>query len=329
MMGEVLSQSEIDELLKALNTGELDVAEIQTTTQEKHVKKYDFARPSKIGKEQLRTLEIIFENYARIISTYLSGYLRTPTQVEVINAEQITYYEFSNSLSNPVILSIVDFSPLKGSIVLELSPQIGYSIIDRILGGKGSLIEKIRDFSEIEKILIERIIIQLVALMREPWENVIDIRPKLEKIETNSQFAQIISPNEMIALVTLNLKIGDVEGMMNLCIPHLVIEPIMDRLNTKYWFTTVEQEDQTAYRRYLERRLEIAKIPLKAVLGRTYITVNEFVGLQVGDVIKLDSYTNSDLDIMVGNLLKFHGKPGVYKSKSAIQVTSVERKEED
>lgn len=327
-MGEVLSQSEIDELLKALNTGEIDVTEIQESKQEKHIKKYDFARPSKFAKEQLRTLEIIFDNYSRIISTYLSGYLRTPTQVDVINAEAVTYYEFSNSLSNPVILSIVDFSPLKGSIVIDLSPNLGYSIIDRILGGRGSMIDKIREFTEIERILLERIVTQLIALLKEPWENVVDLNPKLEKIETNSQFAQIISPNEMIALVTLNIKLGEVEGMMNICIPHLVLEPVLERLNTKYWFAVVEQEDKSAYRKFLEKRLEIAKIPIRAVLGKTHITVEEFIHLQVGDVIKLDSYINSDLEIYAGNLLKFYGKPGIHRKQNAVQITAVERREE-
>lgn len=327
-MGEVLSQSEIDELLKALNTGEIDVTEIQESKQEKHIKKYDFARPSKFAKEQLRTLEIIFDNYSRIISTYLSGYLRTPTQVDVINAEAVTYYEFNNSLSNPVILSIVDFSPLKGSIVIDLSPNLGYSIIDRILGGRGSMIDKIREFTEIERILLERIVTQLIALLKEPWENVVDLNPKLEKIETNSQFAQIISPNEMIALVTLNIKLGEVEGMMNICIPHLVLEPVLERLNTKYWFAVVEQEDKSAYRKFLEKRLEIAKIPIRAVLGKTHITVEEFIHLQVGDVIKLDSYINSDLEIYAGNLLKFYGKPGIHRKQNAVQITAVERREE-
>ncbi|HOQ17105.1 MAG TPA: flagellar motor switch protein FliM [Defluviitaleaceae bacterium] len=327
-MGEVLSQSEIDELLKALNTGEIDVTEIQESKQEKHIKKYDFARPSKFAKEQLRTLEIIFDNYSRIISTYLSGYLRTPTQVDVINAEAVTYYEFSNSLSNPVILSIVDFSPLKGSIVIDLSPNLGYSIIDRILGGRGAMIDKIREFTEIERILLERIVTQLIALLKEPWENVVDLNPKLEKIETNSQFAQIISPNEMIALVTLNIKLGEVEGMMNICIPHLVLEPVLERLNTKYWFAVVEQEDKSAYRKFLEKRLEIAKIPIRAVLGKTHITVEEFIHLQVGDVIKLDSYINSDLEIYAGNLLKFYGKPGIHRKQNAVQITAVERREE-
>lgn len=327
-MGEVLSQSEIDDLLRALNQGELDVEDIKADSNEKQVKDHDFARPSKFGKEKLRTLEIIFDNYARLISSYLSGYLRTHTQVEVINAEQLTYNEFTNSLANPVILSMVDFMPLKGSIVLELSASIGYCIIDRILGGKGGTLQKLRDFSEIEKILLERIIHQLIGFMKEPWENVLEINPRLDKIETNSQFAQIIPPNEMTALVTLSIKVGEVEGFINVCIPYIVVEPIMDKLNTKYWFGSVQQDDSGMYKEKMEYSLEYAKVPVKAILGHTYITVGEFVALQAGDVIKIDSFVNSDLDIDVGNLLKFHAKPGVRKGKNAIQITSIVRKEE-
>lgn len=327
-MGDVLTQDEIDDLLRALNQGDLDVDDIKSESSEKHVKDYDFARPSKFGKEQLRTLEIIFDNYARLITSYLSGYLRTHTQVEVINAEQLAYSEFSNSLGNPSILAIIDFAPLKGSIVLELSATIGYSIIDRILGGKGGTLQKLRDFSEIEKILLERIVYQLLGFMKEPWENLLEISPKLDKIETNSQFAQIISPNEMTALVTLSIKIGDIEGFINICIPHLVIEPIMDKLNTKYWFGSKERDDGGIYKENIEKSLEYAKVPVRAVLGRTYITVKEFVSLQAGDIIKIDSFTNSDLDIDVGNLLKFHAKPGIRKGKNAIQITSVVRKED-
>lgn len=326
-MGDVMTQDEIDELLRTINKGEFD--ELKPESSEKHVKDYDFARPSKFGKEQLRTLEIIFDNYARLISSYLSGYLRTHAQVEVINAEQLIYNEFSNSLTNPVILAIVDFMPLKGSIVLELSATIGYCIIDRILGGKGGTLQKLRDFSEIEKILLERIIFQLLGFMREPWETVIDLSPKLDKIETNSQFAQIISPNEMTALVTLSIKIGEVEGFINICIPHLVIEPIMNKLNTKYWFGSKDEDVGDIYKEKISNSLEYAKVPVTAILGHTYITVSEFVSLQAGDVIKIDSFVNSDLDVDVGNLLKFYAKPGISKGKNAIQITSIVRKEEN
>ena len=328
-MGEVLSQSEIDELFKALNTGEIDVNDMQEANVQKGVKVYDFARPSKFSKEQLRTLEIIFENYARLVSTYLSGHLRTLVSAEVMNAEAVTYSEFSNALINPVILAVTDFRPLKGSILLELSPNMGFTIIDRVLGGSGRGLESIRDFTDIERVILEKIFIQFVQLLVEPWQNVVELDPLLEKIETNSQVVQIISPNEIIALVTLNIKIGNVAGMMNICIPHLVIESIMDKLNTKFWFSQKEQELGPSYEEYIQKMIEKSRVPVTAVLGKTHITVKEFLELSRCDIIKLDKDVDSDLDIYVGNILKFTGTPGEMKNKLAIKINEVIQREDE
>lgn len=323
-MSEILSQNEIDELLNALSNGDANNILIESNEALKEAKDYNFARPSKFNKEQLRALEIIFDNYSRAVSSFLSGYLRTSTNIEVINAEQVTYGEFNNSLVNPVILSIIEFKPFKGSIILEISANLGFSIIDRILGGPGLSIKKLRDFSEIEKILLERVVLQMVNLLVEPWENITEIDPKLEKIETNSQLAQIISQNEMIALVTLGVKIGSVEGLINFCIPHIVIEPSMKRLNTKYWFSKqAVKEDTSIYKEKIESQLEEAEIPVSVLIGKTNINVGDFLNLQIGDIIPVDSYINSDLNIMIGNLLKFQGKPGVSRGKNAIQITSL------
>lgn len=328
-MGEVLSQSEIDELFKALNTGEIDVNDMQEANEQKGVKVYDFTRPSKFSKEQLRTLEIIFENYARLISTYLSGHLRTMVSAEVMNAEAVTYSEFSNALINPVILAVTDFRPLKGSILLELSPNMGFTIIDRVLGGSGSGLNSIRDFTDIERVILEKIFVQFVQLLVEPWQNVVELDPMLEKIETNSQVVQIISPNEIIALVTLNIKIGNVAGMMNICIPHLVIESIMDKLNTKFWFSQKEQELGPSYEEYIQKMIQKSRVPVKVILGKTHITVKEFLELMRSDIIKLDRDIDSDLDVYVGNILKFTGTPGEYKNKVAIKINQVIAREDE
>lgn len=328
-MGDILSQNEIDDLLKALNTGELDVQQMQTTTQERKIKNHDFRRPSKFAKDHLKTLHIINESYARLVTNFLSGYLRTLVQVEVISVEPLSYYEFNNSISNPVILAVVDFTPLAGSIILEMAPNIAFALIDRILGGKGTSLERIRGFTEVELAIIERIIIQILNLMREPWENVISIRPRLEKIETNAQFAQIISPNEIVALVTLSARVGEVEGMINICIPHMVVEPIVSKLSTKFWFSTVEKEITKETLESIETKIENTRVPVKALLGKTTITVNDFLELQQGDVISLDSHVIGDLDILIGDLLKFKAKPGVKKNKVSVKITEVLRREEE
>ena len=326
-MGEVLSQNEIDNLLQALSSGELDVEEMKDNG-EKQVKNYDFARPSKFSKEHLRTLEIIFEHYGRLLSTNLPVYLRKNIQVEVMNSEAVTYSEFSNALSNPVLLGIVNFAPLSGNIIIELASNLGYAMVDRMLGGNGSPLEKPRDFTEIELLIIERIMTVCVNLLREPWENVADIHPRLERIETNSQFAQIISPSEMIAILTINMKIGDVEGMMNICLSYLTLESIMDKLNTKYWFSSMQEKDEKEYHEAIEDLIARAQIPVKAVLGTSTISVNEFVNLQRGDIIRLDTKVDQELNVYVGNIRKFTALPGASGDEYAVRVTSIIREEQ-
>jgi flagellar motor switch protein FliM len=325
-MGDVLSQSEIDNLLKALSSGELDADEFKDSG-EKMVKNYDFARPSKFSKEHLRTLEIIFEHYGRLLSTNLPAYLRKNVQVEVINSEAVAYSEFSNALSNPVLLGIVDFSPLKGNIVIELADNLGYTIVDRMLGGGGAPLEKSRDFTEIELIIIERIFNICTNLLSEPWSNVIHIEPRLIRIETNSQFAQIIAPSEMTSIVTMNIKIGNVEGMMNICLPFTCVESVIDKLNTKYWFSTMQIKDDSTYQDVIEVAIAKAQIPIKAVLGRSTISVNDFLGLQVGDIIKLNSKVEDELNIYVGNINKFTALPGAYDDSYAVKISSIIREE--
>jgi len=325
-MGEVLSQDEIDNLLKALSTGELDVEEMQTEP-EKPIKNYDFARPSKFSKEHLRTMEIIFEHYGRLLSTNLPAYLRKAVTVNVMNSEAVIYQEFSNALSNPVLLGVVNMAPLKGNAVIELATSLGYAIIDRLLGGKGGSLEKKREFSEIEICIIERIMVILVNLLREPWMNVIDFTPRLERIDTNPQFSQIIAPNEMVAIITMNIKIGEVEGLMNVCLPHMSLKPIMDKLNTKYWFSSMRENDETSYTNSIESLIEKTEIPIKTILGNSILTVRDFNNLAVGDIIKLGTKLEDEMDVYVGNIKKFKALPGTANGNYAVRVTSIVREE--
>ncbi len=326
-MGEVLSQAEIDMLLSQMSSGEFDANEMQGKD-EKQAKDYDFKRPVKFSKEHLRTLEFIYEHYARLLSTNLPIYLRKSVQIEVASSETVTFSEFTNSLANPAVLGIVAFDPLPGDIIVDLTANLAFSIIDRMLGGQGNPLDKSRDFSEIEMIIVEKILVICIQLMRDPWKNVIEVSPVLERIETNSQFAQIISPSDMIAIVTLNIKIGDVEGFMNICLPYLVLEDIMDNLNTKYWYSTIKKVKDENYEEYIEAMLRRVDVPVKAVLGNSAISVNDFIHLQVGDIIRLDSKVDNDLNIYVGNIKKFTALPGANNDTYAVQVTSVIREEE-
>ena len=327
-MGDILSQEEIDNLLKGLTDGSVDVDDIKNQD-DRSVKNYDFKRPAKFSKEHLRTLELIFEHYGRLLSTNLPVYLRKNVQVNVVSSETVTFNEFTNALSNPVVLGIVNFQPLTGNILIDLGANVGFSFIDRMLGGPGLPLEKVRDFSEIEMNILYKLVTISSQLLREPWKNVLEVEPVLERIETNTQFAQIIAPNEMIAIVTLNIKMGDVEGFLNICIPYMTIEPIIDNLNTKFWFTSMVNSDSDDHRLDIENLLRKVDVPVKAVLGKSQIAVSDFLGLQVGDIIRLERRVDNELDVYVGMYKKFSAVPGTDHDRYAVRVTSVYRDDDD
>ena len=328
-MGDILSQSEIDDILRQLAEGGAAQNGPETEAKNKKVRIFDFKRPSKFAKDQLKTLNIIHDNYSRLATNYLTAYLRTLVQVDVIAVDALPFGDFSNSLTNPDVMAIVDFSPLSGSIILEISPAIAFCCIDRILGGRGAMMQDIREFTEIESALLERTIVQMLNIYKTSWENVVDISPRLEKTETNPQFAQVISPNEMVALVTFNVKIAEAEGMMNICIPYLVVEPIMSKLTTKFWYSLIEKEPIANAKEMLEIKLRNAYVPVRGVLGVTNITVAELLGLSAGDVLPLDRDVSDEIDVYVGELLKFKARPGVMRKKSALKITQVYKKEDD
>ena len=323
-MGDILSQSEIDDILRQLTEGggEGEAADAKPI-EDKRIRLFDFKRTSKFAKDQLKTVNIIHDNFARHVTNFLTAYLRSIVQVDVIAVDTLPYMDFTNSLTNPDVMAIVDFSPLSGSIVFEMSPAIAFCCIDRILGGRGTGDTELREFTEIENALLERTITQMLNVYRGSWENVINVNPRLEKIETNPQFAQIVSPNEMVALVTLNVVIGEIAGMMNICVPSVVVEPIMSKLTTKFWYSAVEKEPIPHAKEMLEQKLQNSLVPVRGVLGRTSITVHELLGLTPGDVLTLDRSVDEEVDVFIGDLVKFKARPGVKRKRTALKVTQV------
>ena len=211
--------------------------------------------------------------------------------------------------------------------MLEMATNIGYAMVDRMLGGLGEPLAKAREFSEIELLIIERLLTVCVNLLREPWKNVVQLNPRLERIETNSQFAQIISPSEMIAIVTINIKIGEVEGLMNVCLPYITLDLVMDKLNTKFWYSSQQEKEEISYSDMVENLLEKAPIPVKAVLGNSAFSISDFARLQVGDIIRLDTKVEDELSIYVGSMKKFTALPGVSGDDYAVRITSIIREE--
>lgn len=329
-MADVLSQNEIDELLSAISTGVVNAENIKQEQKQRKIKLYDFKRPDKFSKDQIRTLYMLHENFARLLNTYLSAHLRTMVQVSVASVDQLTYEEFIRSMPNPSVISVFEMRPLSGNALMEINPSIVFSIIDRLFGGVGTPPAKPRELTDIEQSIVARIVNKALESLSEAWRQVVNVEPRLEVIESNPQFTQIVPPNDMVVIITLQTRIAQTEGFINLCIPYLVLEPIMPKLTTSFWVaSSIARAGSKTNVAQMQKKLERTLVPLMVELGRINVTVAEMLDLTVGDVVRLDSKVNAELPIIIGQHQKFKCKPGSSNNRIAVQITQVVSEEDD
>ena len=322
-MTDMLSQDEIDQLLTAISSGDTEPEDFKSINDNRKIKIYDFKRPDKFSTEATRTIKMMHETFARQTTTTLSAQLRTLAHVHVATVEQLTYEEFIRSIPAPTTLALINMDPLPGSAVLEIDPSITFSIIDRLFGGKGQSIKIQRELTDIEGSVMEGIIVKILANMREAWNTVIDLRPRLGTIETTPQFAQIVPPNDIVILVTLEVKVGDEEGMMNFCLPYVTVEPVVSKLSTQYWFTSVRRSSTTQHLAVLKEKLAVVEVDVAAEVGSLDISVSDVLSLGVGDIIRLPSVQVGDpFTLSIGNRKKFYCQPGVVGKRVAVQLLS-------
>ncbi|MGL5956748.1 MAG: flagellar motor switch protein FliM [Brevinema sp.] len=326
-MTEILSQDEIDALLTAVSSPnatvsdeESAIAAARMNKNKKRLKVYDFRRPDKFSKDQVRTLQMIHETFARLTTTSLAAQLRSLVQVHVVSVDQLTYEEFTRSIPSPTTLGVINMDPLKGSAIIEVDPAITFSIIDRLFGGKGETLKTNRELTDIEMSVIEGILVRLLGNLRESWANMTDLRPRLGNIETNPQFVGIVPPNTMVILTTFDTKIGEVEGMINFCIPYITIEPIINKLSAQYWYSAVNNNITAEHITFIKQQINDIKLTVIAQLAETTLSFSEVSKLQEGDVIRFDTKVNADIDIYIGRNVKFKAKAGVFGSRRAVQL---------
>ncbi|QPC46353.1 flagellar motor switch protein FliM [Mangrovibacillus cuniculi] len=323
MAGDVLSQSEIDALLSAISTGEMSADELKKEEQEKKVKVYDFKRALRFSKDQIRSLTRIHENFARLLTTFFSAHLRTYVQITVASADQIPYEEFIRSIPKMTILNTFEVPPLDGRILMEVNPNIAYAMMDRILGGSGESINKVDNLTEIETRIMSNTFERAFEYFREAWSTISDIDPMLSEFEVNPQFLQMVSPNETVVVISLNTTIGDTSGMINICIPHVVLEPIIPKLSVHYWMQTKKKDRNPIEVELLENKVKKSQVPLVAELGTSEIAIEDFLLLDIGDVIELNQSIDKPLVVKVGGIPKFTGQVGKVKRHMGIQILDV------
>lgn len=323
---EVMSQNEIDSLLQAISSGDDKIASIQET-EEKPLKKYDFRRPDKFSKDQMRAIQMIHESFSRSLTTTLSTMVRSMVSVEVVAVDQLAYDEFIHSLVQPTVIGILEMYPLSGNAIFELNSHLTFTIIDRLLGGKGEPIRKPRDLTDIERTVVERVMMKMLEHLEESWSTVVDIRFRFETMESNPFFVQVCPASDMVLLVTMKIQVGEIQGIMNFCIPYFVIEPLIDKLSSQQWFSSTARKSSEGVQEALTRRLNEVSVPLALELGHSVVTLGEVIQMQAGDVIRLDGTVKDELGLRVGNRVKFHCTPGLHNKKYAAQVTEVLREE--
>ncbi len=319
MPEEILSQNEIDALLSAITSGEMDAEELKREEQEQKVRVYDFKRALRFSKDQIRSISRVHENYARLLTTFFSAQLRTYVNISVASVDQIPYEEFIRSIPNMTILNVYSFEPLEGRVLMEVNPNIAYSMMDRVLGGKGQSNKQVDSLTEIETLIMSQLFEKSIVNLEEAWSTIVDINPVLENFEVNPQFLQMVSPNETVVVVSLTTQIGEVSGMINICIPHIVLEPIIPKLSAHYWMETTKERDPEAYDQ-ITHHIKQVKVDAKALLGSTSITVDQLLNLKPDDVFKLNQSIDEPLQLVVNDQPKMLVQAGKVNKKIAVQV---------
>jgi flagellar motor switch protein FliM len=329
MTDEVLSQAEVESLLNAMES-KSPAAPAKTTatiaggpasrTREK-ITPYDFKRPERVGKEQMRALQSLHEGFGRNFGAALSALLRCIVEVKLTSVDQLTYSEFVFSLENPTCFNLLSAKPLEGNLILDINPSILYPIINRLLGGGKELggVSR-RALTEIELRLVGRITDLFLHDMKRAWANILSLEFVVERVESNPQLVQIVPPNEVVVLISFELTLGDVRGMMNLCIPFNAIERIGNKLTTNNWvsYARVSPTDESIG--MMSERLGGALVEMVATLASTRISTSDLLSLRVGDIVTTEKDVHSPLEVSVEGVAKFQGIPGALKGHKAIEI---------
>lgn len=327
-----MSQQQIDELLGSLQSGNVDFKDVETQSSGPKVKEYDFMSPKKFSREQVKLLDNIFDNFARMLSLQLASMLRISCQMEVLQVEEEDYKEFNNALNDSVLVAMIgmhnaDHRIDGKQILLEMARPISFSVLDRMLGGNGSGHNIERDYTDIELALIEYLFKQMLSLLKSSWSNYIEIEHSLDMIETNSRLIQSIQPDESVAIVIIEITLDDnLKGNMNICLPAASLEEIFKVFNSRYVRIPRKDDPEVEQERkeIIMKGLKASPLDVTAVLGKTQITLKDFLGLQVGDVITLNTPLEENrITVCVEDLPWFTGVVGTKKKKYAVKIDQI------
>lgn len=296
--------------------------------QKESIRPYDFKTANRFTREQIRAISVVFKNFGHLFSNHLMAMLRTTCESELLSIEEVSFGEFNNSIPTPVILAIINAQPFTGSFIMEMTKEISYSIISRVLGGTKEIDSEGRQFTEIELAIIERVLWQSMRIFDESWDKLMEVSSSLEKVETTMQFAQIVDLNEPILLVTLNIVIGAESGLMCFCLPHQALEPFLKKLSTRHIYSTHAQQTAADPERIF-KTIKNTEVEITAEFNPTTATVGEITSLEVGDVIQLSHSLDQPIIVKIQNVPKYLAALGTSKNRLALKILEEVRGDED
>lgn len=319
---DILSQSEIDSLLSALSTGDVKIEELTDSQKKVEYKSYDFKRPNKFSKDHLRTLYILHGIFARLLSNFLTGYLRSNIQVEVSSVDQLTYEDFIRSVPTPTVLTIFSLKPLKGTAIAQFDPMFLFPMIDLFFGGEGRAAVSVRELTEIELSVARKLSIKVLENLASAWKDIVQVESQIVSMETNPRLHQVFSFNEILSMITLTTQVGDTSGFINLCLPFPLLEPVINQLTSNKRFSSqiLSEGGETGI---LQHWLGLPELEMTVLAGQSRITVNDFLQLQKGDVLLIDRKVDQDMDLYVGESMKYKVQPGTLANRLAVQITGL------
>jgi flagellar motor switch protein FliM len=324
-MADILSQDEVDLLLSAVTENKIE-APAESAVDGIRVSAYDFRRPERVSTEQLKGLQSLFEAFAREASIVLPAFLRTIVRIDLNSIDQLTYDEFILSVSRPTSLNIINMAPLDGNAVIDLHPAIIFPIVDRVLGGKGAPLSEPRELTEIEERIVARLVMMLLDSWKRSWEQLIEFNMTIMNQESDPLIVQIVAGSEMVILVGYEVHIGETVGAMNMCIPLVVINPILDQISSQTHFRRrLTPEAASATREQVARSLHKVKVNLDAALGHVRLPISSLAALEVGDVVQLDTKAEYSFSVEIGGIVHYRAKLGRVGEHSAVQITELVR----
>lgn len=325
-MNEVLSQAEIDQLLKDIVSGN---ERVEVEKKGNNIKRYDFKTANKFTKEQIRAISIVYRSFGYSLSNYFVGMLRAACDAEVLSIEEMSFNEFNNSVPTPAVIAIINSVSLPSSIIIQLSKKISYSIIKSVLGGTREVNSEGRQFTEIELAILERVVSQMLRIHDDSWSKMFEFKSTLERIETSMQFAQIVDLNEAVLMVTLNMTIGNESGIIGLCLPHQALEPFMKTLRTRFVYSGRMPKKQTGPSDSIISSLKNSDIVVSCEFNTTEATTRDILRLSVGDVIMLQHKINEPLILKCQQIPKYYASVGTIKNHLAVKIINNIMGEED